>query len=422
MTDANDRARIGIVLKGYPRLSETFIAQEIREFERLGFRMDLISLRHPTDPAVHPVHREIVSPVHYLPEYLHDEPMRVLRAWRRARKLPGYRAAVKVFWRDFRRDPTRNRLRRFGQGLVIAAEHAGRCSFFYVHFIHTPASATRYASIVSGTAFAMSAHAKDIWTTPGWELREKLADCAWCVTCTRIGADELARHADDPAKVYLVYHGMDLERFPPSPAHETRDGSDPADPLQMITIGRAVPKKGIDTVIDALAGLPRELHWRWTHIGGGPLRDILIGRARRAGILERCDFRDARPQEEVLDAYRRSDLFVLPCRIDATGDRDGLPNVILEAQSQGLAVLTTPVSGACELITEGENGVLVEPEDPQALAAAIVKLASDPQWRLALGKRGNARVRQSFDHKTTNAALADLLERSIGEARREAAQ
>ena len=110
------------ILKGYPRLSETFIAQEIRALEARGLDIRIVSLRHPTDRAVHPIHREIRAPVAYLPEYLYQEPLRVLRAWRHGRRLPGYRAARQAWLRDLRRDPTPNRVRRFGQALVLARE------------------------------------------------------------------------------------------------------------------------------------------------------------------------------------------------------------------------------------------------------------------------------------------------------------
>ncbi len=414
--------RIGVVLKGYPRLSETFIAQELRELERDGFRLEIISLRHPTDKHVHPVHREIEAPVHYLPEYLHEEPARVFRAWRVARRLPGYRRALRSFLADLRRDFTRNRFRRFGQGLVIAAEYAPRLSFLYVHFIHTPASAARYAAQMTGLGWAVSAHARDIWTSPAWELREKLGECRWCVTCTAGGREELARHAPDPSKVHLVYHGLDLSRFPPPPENRTaRDGTDPADPVRFLTVGRAVAKKGIDTLIDALALLPAELNWRWTHIGGGELKDQITAQAKTLGVSDRCTFLGSRPQEDVLQAYRECDLFVLPCRIDDTGDRDGLPNVMVEAQSQRVAVLTTPISGITELIVAGENGVFVDPDDPQALVREMARLSGDPILRARLGANGEKKVRTRFDHRATIGSLEKLLAGETG-AVRQAAQ
>jgi hypothetical protein len=101
--------RIGVVLKGYPRLSETFIAQELLGLEQAGLALHLFSMRHPTDTKVHPVHGEIAAPVTYLPEYLHDEPGRVVRNWWRARRMPGYRAARARFLADLRRDFTRHR-------------------------------------------------------------------------------------------------------------------------------------------------------------------------------------------------------------------------------------------------------------------------------------------------------------------------
>ncbi|MEM7462924.1 MAG: glycosyltransferase family 4 protein [Pseudomonadota bacterium] len=408
-----------MVLKGYPRLSETFIAQEIRELERLGFDLVLISLRRPTDKSLHPVHEEIAAPVFYLPEYLYQEPIRVLRAWLKARQMPGYRKALGAFFADFRRDQTVNRIRRFGQGMVIAAEYSEQLAFFYAHFIHTPASATRYGAMIAGMKFAISAHAKDIWTTPGWELTEKLNDAVWCVTCTKGGAEELYRHASDPKKIKLVYHGIDLARFTKAPFHKRRDGSNPNDPVRFLTVGRAVTKKGIDTLIAALARLPEDLHWHWQHIGGGPLRDQLIQQARDLDLVFKCDFRGALAQADVISAYRQSDLFVLPCRIDENGDRDGLPNVMIEAQSQGLAVLTTALSGIPELIVDGENGIFVEPDNVEQLCNQLAELSRDPRKRNALGRKGEKRVRALFDHHATIPVLEYLLRKSLDDAKAE---
>lgn len=116
----------------------------------------------------------------------------------------------------------------------------------------------------------------------------------------------------------------------------------------------------------------------------------------------------------MLAAYRDADLFVLPSRIDDTGDRDGLPNVIIEAQSQALPVISTPISGIPELVVDGVNGRFVEPDDPPALAAAIGELAGDPALRARLGANGEERVRRDFDHRATIGALIELLAKSVG--------
>jgi glycosyltransferase involved in cell wall biosynthesis len=406
---ADAALRLGIILKGYPRLSETFIAQEIRELEKAGFDLEIISLRHPTDKNVHPIHREIKAPVSYLPEYLHQEPLRVFRAWLKARRMPGYRQSFRAFVRDLRRDFNRSRVRRFGQGMVIAAEYARGLGFLYVHFIHTPASAARYGAIISGLDWAVSAHAKDIWTTPGWELAEKLGECRWCVTCTAGGRDELVRHAADPGKIHLVYHGVDLSRFPPPPERIVAADGRSGRPVRFLTVGRAVAKKGIDTILSALSLLPPEMEWHWTHIGGGPLREQVTRQAEELGISSRCTFLGARPQEEILKAYRNSDVFVLPCRVEANGDRDGLPNVLVEAQSQCLPVVSTPVSGVPELVEDGVNGLLIPPDSPRDLAESLARLAKDPDLRARLGRAGAGIVRSRFDHKATIGTLVKLL-------------
>ncbi|MCP5373266.1 MAG: glycosyltransferase family 4 protein [Hyphomicrobiales bacterium] len=405
---------VAIVLKGYPRLSETFIAQEIRALEAAGLDLLLVSLRHPTDKHVHPVHREIAAPVTYLPEYLHQEPGRVWRAWRALRRTAAYARARRVWLGDLRRDLTSNRVRRFGQALVLAHELPPDVTWLYAHFLHTPASVARYAAVLRGLPWSCSAHAKDIWTSPDWEKREKLADLRWLVTCTRANADHLAALAPDPARVSLVYHGLDFARFPPPEApHSQRDGSDPAAPVVILSVGRAVAKKGYPDLIAALAALPAGLHWRLVHIGGGPLLQDLKDRAEQAGIAGRIDWLGARPQDEVLARYRAADLFVLASRIAADGDRDGLPNVLMEAQSQALACVATRVSAIPELIEDGATGLLVPPDDPAALASAIGDLARDPDRRRRLGELGMARVRADF---SVDAGIARLLPR-FAEAR-----
>jgi hypothetical protein len=154
--------RVAFVLKGYPRLSETFIAQEILALEQLGLAIEIVSLRHPTDRARHPVHGQIAAPVRYLPEYLKDETRRVVGAWRQTRRLPGYRAARRIWLRDLVRDPTPNRIRRFGQAAVLAAELGPDIRHLHAHFLHTPASVARYAATMLGLSWSVSAHAKDI--------------------------------------------------------------------------------------------------------------------------------------------------------------------------------------------------------------------------------------------------------------------
>ena len=220
-------ANLVIVMKGYPRLSETFIAQELLSLQRCGLNFEIWSLRAPTDGKVHPIHRTITAPVRYLPEYLYRAPNRVLGAWWRSRRLPGYKAARAQWLRDLVRDPTPNRIRRFGQALVMADELPPSVRHLYVHFLHTPGSVTRYTADMRGLGWSCSAHAKDIYTLPAWEKAEKLRSMAWLVTCTAANVEHLrALAGPDASKVHLQYHGLDGARFAavPRPASHT-DGS-----------------------------------------------------------------------------------------------------------------------------------------------------------------------------------------------------
>jgi glycosyltransferase involved in cell wall biosynthesis len=379
--------RIAVVVKGYPRLSETFIAQELLALEERGIPLELWSLRHPTETHIHPMHARIRARARYLPEYLYQEPLRVLRGLVWSLRRPGIRRLLHLFWRDLLRDPTPNRGRRLGQAFVLARELGDDIGHLHVHYLHTPASVARYAAVLTGRSWTFSAHAKDIWTTPAWEKREKLADALWGVTCTREGARHLGALAPEPARVALAYHGLDLARFPAPPERRpARDGSDPADPIRIVSVGRAVAKKGYDDLLAALAALPADLHWRFAHVGGGELLERLKSAAQAAGIGGKVAFLGGRPQPEVIDLLRDADLFVLPAK--------------------RLAIVATAFAGIPEFIRPGREGELVAPGEWEALSNAINLLARDPRRRAALGGAAYDRLRQDFGFS----GAIDLLE------------
>ena len=400
---------LAVLVKGWPRLSETFIAQELVALEDAGHEMALWSLRHPTDKATHPLHDRLKAQVTYLPEYLHDEPGRVLRGWWKARRLPGYADAWRSWRADLKRDRTRNRVRRFGQACVLAAELPEGTRGLYAHFMHTPSSVARYAAILRDLPWSFSAHAKDIWTSPDWEKREKLTaathGATFGATCTGFGAEHLRSLADDPGRVDLVYHGLDLHRFPPPPDRPVR-GADA--PFRILSVGRLVEKKGFDRLIEALALLPRTLDWHWEHIGGGGDKAALAARSGALKIAHRITWRGALAQPDVIEAMRRADLFVLPSRVAQDGDRDGLPNVLMEAASQKLPILSTPVSAIPEFIEDGVHGHLSS-DDPEALADAIALLAADPAVTSALADAAYQRLRRDFRMEPGIARLSSRL-------------
>ncbi|MCG7392493.1 glycosyltransferase family 4 protein [Microvirga sp. ACRRW] len=415
MLPSKDARRIAIVVKGYPRLSETFIAQEILALEERGLDCEIWSLRHPTERAVHPMHKKIKARTTYLPEYLYEEPLRVLKGawWSLGRK--GFGTTLTAFWRDLRRDFTANRVRRLGQAFVMARELPADVKHLHVHYLHTPASVVRYAALLTGRTWSFSAHAKDIWTTPDWEKREKMQEALWGVTCTIHGAEHL-QSLSTPERVTLAYHGLDLSRFPaPLENRPMRDGADPMDPVRIVSVGRAVAKKGYGDLIQALAALPSDLHWRFAHVGGGELLSSLKKQAQQAGIADKVAFLGSKAQPDIVALLREADLFVLPSKKAASGDRDGLPNVIMEAASQELAIIATDFAGIPEFIRDEQEGKLVPPGDWEAVSNGLNLLARDPEQRKALGEAAYRRLRHDFSMEGGIDMLATRFRALVGE-------
>jgi glycosyltransferase involved in cell wall biosynthesis len=401
-----------VVLKGYPRVSETFIAHELAALEQRGLGLHIASLRHPYDALTHPVHGTVRAGVTYLPEYLYEAPGRVLRAHVRAfaRAPRRYLRALGLWLADVLRDPSPNRGRRFGQAGVLAAELPPGAAHLHAHFLHTPASVARYAAVMTGLGMSLAGHAKDVWTTPDWELRSKLGDARFTVTCTAAGRARL--DALRPGRVELVYHGLDRRLFAVPPCvGSPRDGSDPAHPVRLLAVGRFQPKKGYATLLDAVARVRGAI--RLTVVGYGPLEAALRARAQALGLADRVTWAGALDQPAVRACYRASDLFLLASEVAPDGDRDGLPNVVVEALSQGLPVVATRAAAIPELVVDGVHGRLVPPEDAGALAAAIDSLVADPDARHRMGVAGIARVAAGWDLDAGADRLAELLRTTL---------
>jgi glycosyltransferase involved in cell wall biosynthesis len=391
---ASPAPRLAVVLKGWPRLSETFIAQELVALEQRGLAFEVWSMRRPTDRKRHALHDALRARVSYLPEYLHEEPLRALKGAWHALRLPGFGATFRLWLQHLRRDPTPNRLRRFGQAMVLAREASPDLRFIYAHFLHTPSSVALYAGMLRQVDWGFSAHAKDIWLSPEWEKRDKLGRAEFGVTCTALGAEHLRSLSPDPTRLDLVYHGLDLQRFPEPPrSRPKRDGT--GEPVSILSVGRLVEKKGYTLLLEALARLPASIAWRFTHIGGGELSKPLAAQAEKLGLAARIDWRGACNQAEVIAALRTADIFVLPSRIASDGDRDGLPNVLMEAASQELPILSTKVSSIPEFIENGRQGVLVEP-GAAALSKALAGMIADPDGRAAMGAAARRRLVEHF--------------------------
>jgi glycosyltransferase involved in cell wall biosynthesis len=293
---------------------------------------------------------------------------------------------------------------------VLAAELPRGTGHLHAHFLHTPASVARYAAAMTGLRYSLAGHAKDVWTTPDWELREKLTEARFTVTCTAAGRARLDALA--PGRVALVYHGLDRTLFAPPPSiGSRRDGSAPADPVRLLAVGRFQPKKGYATLFAAIARVPAAV--RLTVVGYGPLEDALRAQVAALGVEDRVRWTGPLDQPAVRAQYRAHDLFLVASEVAADGDRDGLPNVVLEALSQGLPVVATRAAAIPEVVLDGLHGRLVAPGDADAFAAAIDTLARDPDARQRMGAAGIQRIAEGWDVETAAARLHPLLETAL---------
>jgi glycosyltransferase involved in cell wall biosynthesis len=401
-----------MILKGYPRISESFISTEILLLEGLGLPIDIYSLRQPRESFAHDHIKDIKAPVTYLPEY-------VLPHWRTlfasnaalSRRLGShytrcFAGAVRRAWQR-RKAAT---LRHFLQaGHLCATRLAGSAvRHLHAHFCHTPTSVALFAAELLGLPFSFTAHAKDIYTSEPEQLRRKIRQARFVVTCTRYNADYLNTLGDAGTPIHTIYHGIDLDFFtytPPEP---------PTPPFRMLSVGRLVAKKGYDDLLRALKILQeRGLDFVFTHIGSGDLDEVLRRQVRQLGLQSRVELLGTLPREEVVHHYRRAHCFVLASKVADNGDRDGIPNVLVEAMAVGVPVISTRVSAIPELVADGVSGTLVEPGHPAALAEALQEVLIRRERLTEQASSARRRVEQDFDNRRCVIRLYELLREAL---------
>jgi len=403
------RPTLGMILKGYPRISETFISNEILLLERLGFNVHIFSMRRPRESFAHDSVRRIQARADYLPESLPLGLPRLLPYnLRLARRRPReYRRALALMLRRYRRTRQAATVKHLLQaGYLVERLLPGQgVTHLHAHFAHSPASVAMFASLLSGLPFSFTAHAKDIYTSDPEQLREKLSLARFVVTCTESNRRHLAALAGpEGGPIHRVYHGIDLALF-----QGGLNGHRPEPPYRILTVARLTAKKGLPTVLRAVRRLVDQgLAIEHTLIGDGEERKAILGLIRSLGLSEVTRSLGTRPHEEVIEHYRRADLFVLGCEIAPNGDRDGIPNVILESMAMGVPVVATPVSAIPEAVEHGKTGLLVEPGRPEEMAGAMTRLLTDEALRQGVAAAARAKVARAFDNQVLIRDLAAL--------------
>lgn len=267
-----------------------------------------------------------------------------------------------------------------------------------------PATAAWVASRLSGIPFSFSARAGDIYPPDG-ALAEKMRAAAAIHTNNKANIAHLTAAAPDAAaKIRQIYNSLTLSGRDVSPVH-----LEP--PYRLLAVGRFCRTKGFDVLIDACSVLARRgFPFQLTLVGAGlPLPTALIRRRIRIhGLRARVFLPGFVSHDRMSELYAATDIFIMPSVVHPSGDRDGIPNVIMEALAHRIPVVATDVCGIPEVVEDGVTGRLVPQRDPEAIADAVMALAADRKSALAMAEAGKKRVAAMFDPETNTRAILDF--------------
>jgi glycosyltransferase involved in cell wall biosynthesis len=411
--------KIAYLLKTFPKLSETFILNEILELERQGLELHIFSLREACETKMHAGVAQVKAGVTYL-RHVPPQPTlyripfeRYAQRLQRAndRRFVFLRRPVRYLRTQLFHPRCSGRRRYFDQALGLARELLmGKFTHLHAHFANEPTSVAKLAHHLTGCPFSFTAHAKDIYLSDRADLATKMAAAEFVITCTGFNRNYLAEIAAPNVPIHVCYHGVDLSRFSCEP--ELRR-ADCVDPLQILSVGRFCEKKGFPYLLQACYRLKqRGRRFVCRIVGFGPLEQELEELIRTLQLHDCVVLAGKMTQDKLIDEYRRADLLVLPCLVTDDGDRDGIPNVLVEAMAMRLPVVSTPVSGIGELVDHMQNGLLAAEKDSESLAAAIELLLEKPDLRCRLGENGRQKVMEAFSLDRSTAKVRDLLLRA----------
>jgi glycosyltransferase involved in cell wall biosynthesis len=403
--------RVAYIVRSFPRLSQTFILNEILELERQGADVRIFAMTDPREPIVQDGVQRLRAPVEILSA---PRPRMSIAAdhVRTAGRSPW--RYVRTLVHVARRSDidsgyvTASRFACFGHAVRLATmlgDRSSRVTHVHAHFAHDPTLIAMLVNRLTGIPFSFTAHARDLYQTAPHVIGERIAAAQAAITCCQANLELMTRVAPAGArdKVRVVHNGVDLGAFRPADARQ------PSHVPLVVSIGRLVEKKGFLDLVAACDRLRRAGHrFRLEIYGDGPLRPEIEANIAEAGLGEHVTLPGSRSHDELRDVLRRADLFALTPFVTSDGDRDGIPTVIIEAMACGLPVVTTPVCGIPDAVVHGESGLLAPARDVQAIAAHLAALLTDASLRERLGGRAREVVRRGYDLRVEARQLAGV--------------
>jgi glycosyltransferase involved in cell wall biosynthesis len=409
MVESSSDKQIGYLLRSYPRLSQTFILNEILALEKIGLSIQIFALTNPHEKVVQMQVNEVQAPVHYLEEATRPRPLgNILKenVEVATRYFKGYIRSLFYIAANNGIDKgyiASSRWDCFFQAvhlvtLLVSEERSTgkKIDHLHAHFAHDPALIAYLAHGITGIPFSFTAHARDLYQVPEKVLTDRMREARAVITCCGANMEYLQQIApSQKSKFSLVYHGVNLKDFQQVP---NRDASSvPENPI-ILSVGRLVEKKGFQDLLQALLIVKeRGELFHCTIYGDGPLFQPLERLIEEHGMAGEVRLMGDCTQQELIAIYQNATLFVLTPVQTEDGDRDGIPNVLLEAMAVGLPVITTVVAGIPELVDNNQNGLLYQPHDVDGISSGIVELLRNAEKRRQFGSAASKKVRERFD-------------------------
>lgn len=383
----------GYLFERFPSFTQTFCAREVAALRELGVDAPVFSIRNPAGEPIHQTFPNLGETT-YLPAKF-DDVIATDAGFRRAAR--SWQEALKSLW------GSESEKHRIHEALWLSrACRDAKIHHLHTHFAGLSARTAFWLRRLDGPNYSVTAHANDIFRDePPERLAQVLGDATCVVTVSDFSRDFLLREYPHLSnKLHRVYNGIDISRFSKSSIPEGR-------PL-MVSIGRAIEKKGFGDLVEACA-LMRDLDFECVIVGGGPLEEALVKQVEELGLNDHVKILGARSESEIRDMLAAARLFVLPCVTGEDGAMDNLPTVIMEAMASGLPVVSTTLAGIPEMVVDGVTGSLGRERQPAELARNLRVYLEDRNLAAARGAAGLERCHELFAIERTSATLVEIL-------------
>lgn len=390
--------RIVYVLGQFPSYTETFISNEIDELQRAGLRIDILSLsKGPLTPSSHPEVIYDCSFFEYRKILAHFSIIKHFKF----RYLLVLMELIRKSGFSFRK--ILKNVKNFSSSVFFIAQIKNqKIGHIHAHFMSAPSSIAIILSKILKIPFSCTGHANDIYTSSRKELIEKIAYSKFVVTCTLSNKDYLSELTPDKSKIIHVYHGIHLAKWAKK---EKLCVLKNKKTINLLLVGRLVTKKGINYLLEAIILLRKSnYNIKCNIIGDGPEHNFLESFIDKSNLSDTVHLLSSMTQDRLKEYYHEADIFVLPSLIAPDGDRDGLPNVLLEAMAVGIPIIATNVSAIGELIVDQHTGLLIHQSNSAAIVGAIIRMIENHGLYVHLSERGKEHIKK-FDIKESTKTL-----------------